>query len=541
MMKKTSLFCLRLLVCLLALTMLPLFSLSSSAAAEFVKDTEYVIDDVEVELLFKMDQHYEGHVVQGMAVHNGIVFQLHDGGRCSTYDLRTGTKLGEFHLGSFYDHNHCGNGNFGWIYPEGNTEFPALYVSGDLTTKACYVENVTATSAELIQTIYFDIDPSYTAGQIILDRERNRIVYMQREKSSIGSHSNVYRMCEFPIPALDAGEEIHFTNDDMLCEPYVLPFYPGIYQGACIYGNTILQTHGYSSTPTEYGAKVGMVLYDTVTHDFTRAFDLTGIIDVEPQGTFVYEGRLYMNFVDGRLYEIKPKPKQPIPSEGYEVPCVDDFEHFDEALARVIPAPYRLKELHEITNVTAEGAFAVDVTLQTPYNDVRMTIFGTFFGHDFGEAVYNNDATCTQNGTKSAVCQREGCGFVDTVEAIGSALGHCFGEFTANGDATCTENGTQTRHCTFADCRHTETVENPDSALGHRFEEWEVTQNASARENGSMESSCARCGAKQTVILNAYGLGTVEITVIAVASVVALITAALAVVLLVLIRKNKKK
>ena len=445
MMKPNVSIGLRLFACLLALTLLPLLSLTATASNEFVPDTEYVIDEVEVEHLFTVENYYEGHVVQGVAVHNGIVFQLHDGGRCSTYQLDTGELLGQFHLGSFYTHNHCGNGNFGWIYPEGNTQFPALYVSGDLTTKACYVENVTTTSAELIQTIYFDVEPStYTGGQVILDQERNCIVYMQREKKNIGDHSNVYRMFEFPIPALDAGKEIHFTNADMLCDPYVLPFYPGIYQGACIYGNTILQTHGYSGGATEYGAKVGMVCYDTVTHDFTRAFDLTGIIDVEPQGTFVYEGRLYMNFVNGKLYEIKPKLS--IPTTGYDVTCLEDFDDLAKHLALVIPAPYRLKELHQVTDVSI-STFSADVTLQTPYNDVRLEISGSFCNHDYGEDVYNNDATCTENGTSSSTCQREGCGFVYVTEEKGTAYGHSFGEWEVKNPATEKDTGLSVRTC----------------------------------------------------------------------------------------------
>ena len=411
-MKKSRSLCRKVLIYLLLFSLLPVFSVALSAQ-EYEKDTDYVIDDAELEYLFTVDQFLEEHVVQGFAIHNGIVFQLYDGGRCSTYKLDTGEKLGQFHLGSFYTHNHCGNGNFGWVYPEGNTEFPALYVSGDLTTKACYVENVTATSAELIQMIYFDITPStYTGGQVILDRERNRIVYMQREKKNISDHTNVYRMFEFPIPALDAGKEIRYTNADMLCEPYVLPFYPGIYQGACIYGDTILQTHGYSKGETEYGAKVGMVCYDTVTHDFTRAFDLTGMINVEPQGAFVYDGRLYMNFVNGNFYEIKPKLS--IPTKGYDIICAENEEQLLASLAKKVPAPYAWKDANteSLNWNTQTGGFSVSVTLQTPYNDMQVTLTGTALGHRFGEWVVTTPATETAAGESTRTCTR--CGETET-------------------------------------------------------------------------------------------------------------------------------
>lgn len=404
-MKKSRSLCRKVLIYLLLFSLLPVFSVALSAQ-EYEKDTDYVIDDAEIEYLFTVDQYLEEHVVQGFAIQNGVVFQLHDGGRCSTYKLDTGEKLGQFHLGSFYTHNHCGNGNFGWVYPEGNTEFPALYVSGDLTTKACYVENVTETSAQLIQTIYFDVEPStYTGGQVILDQARNRIVYMQREKSSIGDFSNTFRMFEFPIPALDAGKEIHLTPADMLCEPYVLPFYTGTYQGAYIYGNTLLQSHGKSRNANEYGAKVGLLCFDAETHDFTRAINLTSLnITVEPQAVFVYEGRLIMNFVDGTFYEIKPKLS--IPTKGYDIICAENEEQLLASLAKKVPAPYAWKgaNTESLNWDTQTGGFSVSVTLQTPYNDMQVTLTGTALGHRFGEWAITSPATEKTTGKSTRTC-----------------------------------------------------------------------------------------------------------------------------------------
>ena len=271
------------------------------------ENTELPLDEpLQTRLVHQLEKRAEGHALQGTACHNGIIFQTYDGGRCMTYRLDNGEKLGEFYLGSFYTHNHCGNAIFGRQYPKGNDRYPALYVSGDLTTKACYVESVTETSAELLQTIYFDIEPNtYTGGQVVLDFERNRLIYQQREFKKINDPMNVYRVCEFPIPSLDDGKEIHFTNDDMLCPAYVLPFYPTIYQAAYIEGRTLMQSFG-RGIPAFTGAVVGMVCYDTVTHEVTHLFDLTADIDVEPEGLFVEDGRVYLCFVNGDLYELAP-------------------------------------------------------------------------------------------------------------------------------------------------------------------------------------------------------------------------------------------
>ena len=47
-------------------------------------------------------------------------------------------------------------------------------------------------------------------------------------------------------------------------------------------------------------------------------------------------------------------------------------------------------------------------------------------GHTFGEFVYNNDATCTANGTETATCSV--CGTTETRVKAGSMLTHSFGE-----------------------------------------------------------------------------------------------------------------
>ena len=446
MLKKT--FCLALsLLMLTALLILP-----AGADDSVERDSDYIVDSVLVRKLYQIPNHVENHVMQGLAAHNGTIFQCYDGGRCATYQLTTGERIAEFRLGSFIESNHCGNANFGFQYPEGNTEFPALYVSGDLTTKACYVENVTTTSAELIQTIYFDIQPStYTGGQVILDKARNRIVYMQREKRSIGDYSNVFRMCEFPIPDLSAGAEIHFTNEDMLCDPYTLPFYSSTYQGAYIYGNTLLQTYGYNAA-NAFGSTVGVMCFDTETHDFTRAISLTGLVDKEPQGIFVYEGRLIMNFVNGEVYEVFPQPA--LIKTGYEITCAGSADELKQKLAAAIETElgigFAVKDIHLADDLSLNSTptqISAEVTLQTPYNDIKTGFTATVCGHSCTSYKSNRDATCSANGTKTAICDRDDCKVFDTVEDHGSMLTHIYGESVTVQKASVGKSGTAERTC----------------------------------------------------------------------------------------------
>ena len=55
------------------------------------------------------------------------------------------------------------------------------------------------------------------------------------------------------------------------------------------------------------------------------------------------------------------------------------------------------------------------------------TAEGTKLAHSFTNYVYNNDATCTADGTETASCDR-GCGVTDTRTAEGTKLPHTYGE-----------------------------------------------------------------------------------------------------------------
>ena len=68
-------------------------------------------------------------------------------------------------------------------------------------------------------------------------------------------------------------------------------------------------------------------------------------------------------------------------------------------------------------------------------------------GHKMTNYESDNNATCTQDGTKTARCQNDGCGESKTIPDEGSKLGHNFINYTPNGDANCTSVGTRTATC----------------------------------------------------------------------------------------------
>ena len=162
-------------------------------------------------------------------------------------------------------------------------------------------------------------------------------------------------------------------------------------------------------------------------------------------------------------------------------------------------------------------------------------------GHDFDEYTSNDDSTCTEDGTKTAVCAN-GCGAEDTVADKDSAKGHSYAKdedgkiiykevkkatCTAEGlmtaecevcggaviekvipaaghtvvtdkaaDATCTEAGlTEGTHCSV--CGEVLKAQQTVPAKGHEYT-YTSNNDATCTEDGTKTGECA-CGAEETI------------------------------------------
>lgn len=54
--------------------------------------------------------------------------------------------------------------------------------------------------------------------------------------------------------------------------------------------------------------------------------------------------------------------------------------------------------------------------------------YGNALGHSFTNYISDGNASCTQDGTKTATCDRNGCNKKDAIDDVGSAKGHTYSE-----------------------------------------------------------------------------------------------------------------
>ena len=164
---------------------------------------------------------------------------------------------------------------------------------------------------------------------------------------------------------------------------------------------------------------------------------------------------------------------------------------------------------------TAEGVGTYEVSLENVvcsdgnFEEAAYVIRGesatvSLCQHVFTDYVSNGDATCTEDGTKTAPCAN-GCGAMDTVTDEGSALGHSFTQYVSNGDAICEEDGTRTAICDR--CDETDTVVDEGTAPGHFFYRYVSNNDATCTEDGTKTVLCECCGAPDTVTDEGTALG----------------------------------
>lgn len=121
-------------------------------------------------------------------------------------------------------------------------------------------------------------------------------------------------------------------------------------------------------------------------------------------------------------------------------------------------------------------------------------------GHSFTDYFVDDNATCTEDGTKTAKCDR--CNVTDTIVDNGSAHGHIAAEAVKENEiaATCTEGGSYDSVVYCSVCR-TELSRNKVNTdkLGHSFTDYVTDGNATCTADGTRTAYCDRCSATDTI------------------------------------------
>ncbi len=206
---------------------------------------------------------------------------------------------------------------------------------------------------------------------------------------------------------------------------------------------------------------------------------------------------------------------------GY-VKCIDSVTIPDSV---TLIGPEAFTECENLTIRGSIGSYAQDFAIEANIP------FEALCNHTFTNYVSDNNATCTEDGTKTAKCDR--CDATDTVADIASSLGHSYTEnveksptcidagvmrylcircnnsytedisvlghdftnYVSDNNATCTEDGTKTAKCDRCDV--TDTLKDEGSAVGHTWCDWSIVVEPTYDSVGVEERTCSVCGEKE--------------------------------------------
>ena len=164
--------------------------------------------------------------------------------------------------------------------------------------------------------------------------------------------------------------------------------------------------------------------------------------------------------------------------------------HTDNIAFRITPSEGKLMEL-KVDEANHDGSTAVhfDDSTRSPYDTVKefdrdaMELLASYQYVRIGEHIHTGGtATCTD----PAVCEDCNMSYGTT-----DPNHHLFLNYVYNDDATCTTNGTETAKCER--CEKKDTREKPGSALGHQAERIPAKAATCTKEGNIEYWHCAYC------------------------------------------------
>ena len=128
-------------------------------------------------------------------------------------------------------------------------------------------------------------------------------------------------------------------------------------------------------------------------------------------------------------------------------------------------------------------------------------------GHD-EQLIPGKAATCTESGlTDGKKCIV--CGEILVAQSVIDATGHSFTDYQPDNNATDTEDGTKTAKCDHCDA--TDTVVDEGTMVKHTPGKWKVTKKATCVEPGLRKTTCVDCGKTLEEVIEPHGEAVVKI------------------------------
>lgn len=251
------------------------------------------------ELLFT-ESNSSSSYIQGSACFGKYLFQFYDtNDTIDVFNLEEKSFTQTIRLTAVSTY-HCNNANFGNEYYTQSDEFPLLYVSQEnVAEHKCLVYRVIGTegswSVKLVQTITLPTpsDDFMWYPNCIIDTQNSKLIAagLGNNPWSPGTN-NVIRYKVFSLPKLNKGNVTLSLSD---IEDSIEVKHYSTTQGGFILNNKIYQVFGMSDS-----AQLNVT--DLSTHKVISKINITGDgINVEPEGCFLYDNSICVNFVNGQI------------------------------------------------------------------------------------------------------------------------------------------------------------------------------------------------------------------------------------------------
>ena len=238
----------------------------------------------------------------------------------------------------------------------------------------------------------------------------------------------------------------------------------------------------------EYSFRLGSMSYNETAKNYCH-YDKAG--NVIRKGAFLYSLNEYLDEGDYIVFSLEKLSPWSGCEDLLEIRVYNNghSHHWDDGT---------------VTGATVCGSEAQRVFHCTDRGCDETVTMRTVADHVYTEYVYNNDATCIQDGTETAACQ---CGqTTDTRVLEGSKVPHSFTTYVSDGNATCTKDGTKTAVCD--NCDATDTVADEGTRIDHVFsDEWICLVEPTCITEGVLGQECTAedCDAMNTKTIPATG------------------------------------